>query len=62
MACHVKVRLDQIVIEASLAIDWTDTSETSLEKRRLLKTAEVNVFEHNQTCVICRPLIQEAEA
>jgi hypothetical protein len=56
MTCETKVRLRQHVAEAKLAIEDSTTVEAHKEKADFLLTAEVNVFEHEQTCVVCRPL------
>jgi hypothetical protein len=61
MDCQTNVRLQQIVMEAALSLDANDSVEANLDKRRTLRTAEVNAYEHSWACTICRPMDQEVE-
>jgi hypothetical protein len=62
MDCETQVRLEQIVRDATLALDRNDTLDSNLEKRRMLWTAELHVFEHDHTCLICHPAVEEIDA
>jgi hypothetical protein len=56
MECETRVRLQQKVLEAKIAIQENKVIEAQLEKSALLLTAEVNVYEHEHACVMCCPL------
>ena len=56
MNCETDVRLTQLVVEASRALDEDNTPGTEHEKKELLLTAELNKYEHEHECVICCPL------
>jgi hypothetical protein len=56
MDCETDVRLSQLVIEASRALDDEGAPGTDDEKKALLLTAEVNKYEHEHVCVVCCPL------
>ena len=53
MDCETDVRLNQLVIEASRALDDDRVPGTDHEKKALLLTAEVNKYEHEHQCVVC---------
>jgi hypothetical protein len=56
MKCETRVRLHQQVLEAKTAMQKNKQIEAQLENAELLLTAEVNVWEHEHTCVMCWPL------
>jgi hypothetical protein len=56
MDCETDVRLNQLVIEASRALDDDGAPGTKHQKQAQLLTAEVNRYEHEHACVICCPL------
>jgi hypothetical protein len=60
MDCETDMQLKKIVLEASRALDENNRQETNLEKRQFLWAAELNVFEHERGCMICRPVVQDA--
>lgn len=62
MDCETQMRLEQIVLDATLAPDRNDTHDSNLEKRRMLWSAELKVFEHEHACLICHPLVEEIDA
>jgi hypothetical protein len=57
MDCEIAVRLSQLVVEASRALDDANAPGTEHEKKASLLEAEVNRYEHEHECVICCPLV-----